>query len=49
MNSIHNWNLEGTSAWLNVFRKRTKAPILFLRNDKQRVKVIIADGAAEKD
>ena len=49
MNSIHNWNLEGTSAWLNVFRKRAKGPILFLRNDEQRVKDIIADGAAEKD
>lgn len=49
MNGIHNWNLEGTSAWLNVFRKRAKGPILFLRNDEQKVKDIIADGAAEKD
>lgn len=49
MNSIHNWNLEGTSAWLNVFRKRTKGATLFLRNDKQRVKDIISDVAAEED
>jgi hypothetical protein len=46
MQSIHNWNLEGTSAWLNVFNKRAKGPILFLRNDKQRVKDIISDDTA---
>ena len=49
INSAHNWNLEGTSAWLNVFRKRAKKPTFFLRNDAQRVKEIIADGAARKD
>jgi hypothetical protein len=48
-NSIHDWNLEGTSAWLNVFRKRAKGPILFLHNDRQRVKDIISDGAAKQD
>ncbi len=29
--SIHNWNLEKTSAWLNVFRKRIEPPVIFLR------------------
>jgi methylenetetrahydrofolate reductase (NADPH) len=48
MNRIHNWNLERTSAWLNVLRKRTEGPVLFLRNDEQRVKDIISDGAAEE-
>jgi methylenetetrahydrofolate reductase (NADPH) len=38
---VHNWNLEGTSAWLNVFKKRIEAPIWFVRNDKQKVKDII--------
>lgn len=47
VNTPHDWNLEGTSAWLNVFRKRTKAPTLFLRNDAERLKDIITDGAAE--
>ena len=48
INSIHNWNLEKTSAWLNLFRGRIQGTILFLRNDKQRVKDIISDDAAEK-
>jgi len=47
--SIHNWSLEGTSAWLNVFRGRAARPIFFLRNDKQSVKDIISDGAAEQN
>lgn len=34
---IHNWNLERTSAWMNVFWKRIDPPILFLnRTQKQR-------------
>jgi methylenetetrahydrofolate reductase (NADPH) len=28
---IHNWNLEKTSAWLNVRTKRIDPPILFLK------------------
>ena len=48
MNSIHNWNLEKTSAWLNLFRGRIQGSVLFLRNDKQKVKDIISDDAAEK-
>jgi methylenetetrahydrofolate reductase (NADPH) len=46
INRIHNWNLERTSAWLNVFRKRTKGATLFVRNDARRVKDIINDGAS---
>ena len=48
INSIHNWNLEETSAWLNLFRGRIQGSMLFLRNDKQRVKDIISDDAARK-
>lgn len=43
INKIHNWNLEGTSTWLNVLRKRIDGPILFVCNDKQRVKDKIAN------
>lgn len=39
---IHNWNLEGTSAWLNVYKKRTEPPAGFVRNDKQKIKEILA-------
>jgi len=46
MNSIHNWNLERTSAWLNVWRGRIRGATLFLRNDRQRVKDILSDDAA---
>jgi len=38
LNRIHNWNLEGTSAWLNVFKKRASSIILRVPNDKQKVK-----------
>jgi hypothetical protein len=47
--SIHNWSLEGTSAWWNVFRGRAARPIFLLRNDKQRVEDIISDGAPEQN
>ncbi len=40
MEKIHNWDLEKTSAWLNVFTKRIDPPTLFLRkklpNDAER-------------
>jgi methylenetetrahydrofolate reductase (NADPH) len=49
INRIHNWGLEGTSAWLNVFRKRVDPPILFVRNDTQKVKDIVSDDAATED
>jgi hypothetical protein len=39
---IHNWNLEGTSAWLNVFKKRIEAPIWIARHDKEKMKDIIS-------
>ena len=41
INKIHNWNLESTSAWLNVFKKRIKGIIFFVQNDKQKIKDII--------
>jgi len=28
---VHNWELEKTSAWLNVLRKRTEPPSLFMK------------------
>ncbi len=39
--NVHNWNLEKTSAWLNVWRKRIKAPVLFIGNDEEKVKEIV--------
>ena len=48
INRIHNWNLEKTSAWLNLFRGRIQGSMLFLRNDTQKVKDIISDDAAGK-
>jgi hypothetical protein len=42
LNKIHNWNLEGTSAWLNVWMKRISAPIAFVRGDKRKVKEILS-------
>ena len=32
--SIHNWKLEKTSAWLNVFTKRIKPPTFFMKKRK---------------
>jgi Methylene-tetrahydrofolate reductase C terminal len=49
LNKIHNWNLEGTSAWLNVFMKRIDAPIWFVRGDKQKVKEILSDDSQRKN
>ena len=49
MNRIHNYNLEGTSSWLNVFRKRIEAPIWFVRSDKQKVKDRISDDVERED
>ena len=46
---IHNWNLEKTSAWLNVFKKRINWPILFVRNDKQKVKDMISNDAQREN
>lgn len=49
INKIHNWNLEGTSAWLNVFRKRIDGPIWLVRHDKQKVKDIIGNDVERED
>jgi methylenetetrahydrofolate reductase (NADPH) len=49
VNRIHNWGLERTSAWLNVFRKRIPGPIWFVRNDAEKVREIIAHDAAAED
>jgi hypothetical protein len=49
VNKIHNWNLEWTSSWLNVFKKRIDAPIWFVGNDKQKVKGMISDDIEKKD
>lgn len=46
---IHNWNLEGTSAWLNVFKKRIEAPVWFVRKDKQKVKELVAGDIQRKN
>jgi hypothetical protein len=49
LNNIHNWNLEGTSAWLNVFKKRIAAPIWFVGNDKKKVKEILSNDVQRKN
>lgn len=49
ISKIHNWNLEGTSSWLNVWRKRIDAPIWLVRHDKQKVKELISDDVERKD
>ena len=36
---IHNWDLEGTSAWLNVFKKRTVPPIILLTRAQKRKQI----------
>ena len=30
MEKIHNWRLEKTSAWLNIFTKRIEPPVIFV-------------------
>jgi methylenetetrahydrofolate reductase (NADPH) len=49
INSIHNWELERTSAWMNVWRKRAQAPVFFVHRDGQHVKDIIGNDAPGKD
>jgi hypothetical protein len=49
LKKIHNWNLEGTSAWLNVFKKRIDAPIWFVRNDAHKVKEILSGDTQRKN
>ncbi len=45
INKIHNWNLEKTAAWLNVFKKRIDPPIWFVGNDKKNLKEILSNDA----
>jgi hypothetical protein len=49
LKKIHNYNLEGTSSWLNVLKGRIEAPIWFVRNDARQVKDITTDDAKRKD
>lgn len=49
MNKIHNWNLEVTSSWLNVVRRRIEAPIWFVHHDKQKVKDLISHDVERED
>lgn len=49
INRMHNWSLEGTSAWLNVLKKRIAPPIWLVRHDAQKVKDILADDAATEN
>ena len=46
---IHNWNLERTSAWLNVVKKRIEAPVWFVRNDRQKIKDLRTGDAQRKN
>lgn len=46
INRVHNWNLEGTSSWLNVFRNRAEGPVVFSRDGNRNVKDVHSDGAA---
>jgi len=48
LNSIHNWHLEKTSSWLNLFKGRIRGSILFIRHDAQKVKDIVSDDAARE-
>lgn len=36
LNKIHNNVLEGTSSWLNVFKKRIEPPVWFVRQDDKK-------------
>ncbi|MCJ7812857.1 methylenetetrahydrofolate reductase C-terminal domain-containing protein [bacterium] len=43
---IHNWNLEESSAWLNVFRKRIDSPIWPFSKKQKAIKEIIQNDTA---
>jgi len=49
LNNMHNWNLEKTSAWLNVFKKRIKAPVWFVFNDEQKLKDFVSNDTQRKN
>lgn len=46
---IHNWNLEQTSAWLNVLKKRIDPPVWFVRNDIKKIQEILSNDFERKD
>jgi methylenetetrahydrofolate reductase (NADPH) len=45
----HCWNLEHTSAWLNVFRGREKAPVLRVGSIAERLDLELAARAGEDE
>lgn len=49
INKIHNWNLERTAAWLNVFKKRIDAPVWFVHNDKKKLKELSFNDSERKN
>jgi hypothetical protein len=49
INKIHNWNLEGTSAWLNLIKKRIETPVWFTQNERQKVKDLLSHDIKRKD
>jgi hypothetical protein len=46
--SPHRWDLERTSAWLNVFRGREKAPVWLVRSIADRLDFRVAKRAREE-
>jgi len=46
---IHNWTLEKTSAWLNVYRKRIDPPVWLVRHDREKIKELLADDVQRKN
>ena len=49
INRMHNWNLENTSSWINIFMKRIAAPVWFVRNDRQKIKDLVSDVTQRKN
>jgi methylenetetrahydrofolate reductase (NADPH) len=40
---IHNWNLEKSSAWLNVFTKRIEPPVILISQKQKRKRISAND------
>jgi len=49
VNRMHNWNLENTSSWINIFMKRITAPVWFVHNDSKKVKDLVSDVTQRKN
>jgi hypothetical protein len=45
----HMWNLEHTSAWLNVFRGREDAPVMRVGSVSERLDLRTAARAADEE